>query len=164
MSVMDRFPVPGQTQFFTLRTAQAGGSLLVERITALRAAWAAMVAEQPTICLAMVVLPDHLHAVLRLPPGSKAAAIRWARFRSGFAQAVAPEAPERVWQPDILVQPLRDAGEVNRALAACWDAPVRLGLARSPEDWPYCSLHRDLRQAARRRVPAQGLAVSLRPG
>jgi len=152
MSVMDRFPLPGQTQFFTLRLAQAGSTLLVDRIADLRIAWAAMVAEHPTVCLAMVVLPDHLHAVLTLPPGPRAAANRWQGFRAEFARRVAPKAPEQIWQSDILIQPLRDGVEVNKALAACWNAPVRLGLARVPEDWPYSSLHRDLRVAARRRV------------
>jgi len=152
MSIMHRFPLPGQTQFFTLRLARAGGSLLVDHIEDLRAAWAAMVAEHPTVCVAMVVLPDHLHAVLTLPQGPRAVSARWSQFRRDFAQRVAPEAPETIWQPEILIQPLRDSAEVNRALAACWEAPVRLGLAKHPEDWPYSSLHRDMRIAARRRV------------
>lgn len=151
---MDRFPLPGQTQFFTLRLAQAGSPLLVDRIADLRGAWARMVAELPTVCGAMVVLPDHLHAVLTLPPGPRAASNRWHRLRSLFAQAVRPDAPESLWLPEILTQTLRDGAEVNRALAACWQDPVHHGLVRHPEDWPYSSLHRDLRIAARRRAVA----------
>ncbi|WP_444452383.1 transposase [Rhodobacter capsulatus] len=76
MSIMDRFPLPGQTRFFTLRLARTGSSLLVDHIKDLRAAWAAMVAEHPTVCVAMVVLPDHLHAVLTLPQGPRAVSAR----------------------------------------------------------------------------------------
>ncbi len=154
---MDRFPLPGQTQFFTLRLAQAGGRLLVEQVAALRLAWVAMAARHPTRCLALVVLPDHLHAVLTLPPGPRAATTRWAHLRRDFAARVAPEAPDSIWQPGISKEPLRDAAEVNRAVAACWNAPVRLGLARHPEDWPYSSLHRDMRAAARRAAGAFAL-------
>lgn len=152
MSIMDRFPLPGQTRFFTLRLARGGSRLLVDHIEDLRAAWAAMVADHPTVCGAMVVLPDHLHAVLTLPPGPRAVSVRWAQFRRDFAGRVAPAAPETVWQPEILIEPLPDAAAVNRAMATCWEAPVRLGLAKHPEDWPYSSLHRDLRIAARRRM------------
>ena len=151
MSIMDRFPLAGQTQFFTLRLAQAGGRLLVEQVGALRLAWAAMAARYPTYCLAVVVLPDHLHAVLTLPPGPRAASTRWAQLRRDFAVQVAPEAPASLWQPKIFKEPLHDAAAVERAVSTCWNAPVRLGLARHPEDWPYSSLHRDLRAAARRR-------------
>ena len=145
-----RFPLPGQTQFFTLRLAQAGGRLLIEQVAALRLAWAAMAARYPTRCLALVVLPDHLHAVLTLPPEPRAATTRWAKLRGDFAARVAPEAPDSIWQAGIAKEPLHDAAEVNRAVAACWNAPVRLGLARHPEDWPYSSLHRDMRIAAQR--------------
>lgn len=154
MTLFNRIRIPGQTQFFSLRLAQPGSDRLITEIEALRAAWRATVAEYATVCEAMVVLPDHLHAVLTLPPGPRAASQRWQCFRMNFARAVAPEAPETVWEPEILTQPLRDEEDVNRHLALCWHDPVRHGLVSRPEDWPYSSLHRDMRVAARRRAVA----------
>lgn len=154
MTLFNRIHLPGQTQFFTLRLAQPGTDLLTRHIEALRAAWRATVAELPTVCEGMVVLPDHLHAVLTLPPGPRAAQSRWQRFRGSFARAVAPEAPETVWEPEIVTHPLHDDSELNHYLALCWQDPVHHGLALRPEDWPYSSLHRDMRVAARRRAVA----------
>ena len=151
---MNRLRLPGQTRFFTLHLAAGQGDLLTARIADLRAAWRLTVAELPTRCEAMVVLPDHLHAVLTLPPGPREALTRWRCFRDAFARTVRPDAPQTVWEPEILAQDLRDEAEVNRHLALCWQDPVRHGLVRTPEDWPYSSLHRDLRNAARRRAVA----------
>ena len=150
---MNRLRLPGQTRFFTLHLAAGQGDLLTARIADLREAWRLTVAELPTRCEAMVVLPDHLHAVLTLPPGAQPATARWRRFRTGFAEALG-RAPEEIWAPEILTQPLETEAEINRALALCWHDPVHHGLAPRPEDWPYSSLHRDMRQAARRRAVA----------
>ncbi|WP_394328599.1 REP-associated tyrosine transposase [Rhodobacter xanthinilyticus] len=154
MVALSRIPLPGQTRFFTLRLARGETDLLIREIETLRLAWRATVAAHATRCEAMVVLPDHLHAVLTLPPGPREALTRWRCFRDAFARTVRPDAPQTVWEPEILAQDLRDEAEVNRHLALCWQDPVRHGLVRTPEDWPYSSLHRDLRNAARRRAVA----------
>lgn len=58
-----RLRVPGATYFFTVNLAERGGTALTDRIDLLREAYRLTVAEQPLRCEAMVILPDHIHAV-----------------------------------------------------------------------------------------------------
>ena len=74
--------VPGGTYFFTVNLAQRGGNLLIKDIGLLRAAYASVVKEHPVHCDAMVVLPDHLHAVWTLPPGDADFSVRWKKIKS----------------------------------------------------------------------------------
>lgn len=59
--------VPGGTYFFTVNLLERRRRLLVEHIDALRASFADARMVRPFDVLAIVVLPDHLHCVWRLP-------------------------------------------------------------------------------------------------
>jgi putative transposase len=61
--------VPGGTYFFTLTLVDRRSSALVDHIDALRASFRRARRERPFAIDAVVVLPDHLHAILTLPPG-----------------------------------------------------------------------------------------------
>ena len=63
MSDYRRVHCPGGTFFFTVNLADRGSHLLVERIDDLRVAYASVAAEHPFRTEAIVVMPDHLHAV-----------------------------------------------------------------------------------------------------
>lgn len=58
-----RARVPGGTYFFTVNLADRRSRLLVDRIDDLRAALRHVHSRHPFAIDAMVVLPDHLHAV-----------------------------------------------------------------------------------------------------
>ena len=72
MTSYRRLRLPGATYFFTLCLEDRGSTALVDHVALLRNAYAKTVAELPVICRAMVVLPDHLHAVWTEPAGSVA--------------------------------------------------------------------------------------------
>ena len=55
--------VPGGTFFFTLTLADRNSAALVEHIGALRAAFRVTRSERPFAIDAIVILPDHLHAI-----------------------------------------------------------------------------------------------------
>ena len=59
--------VQGGTYFFTVTPADRRSTILVERIEPLRKAFAVTRQERPFEIDAIVVLPDHLHAILTLP-------------------------------------------------------------------------------------------------
>ena len=61
--------LPGATYFFTVRLQTRGSCLLTDHIESLRYAYAKAVQEFPVTCHAMVILPDHLHAVWTEPSG-----------------------------------------------------------------------------------------------
>lgn len=107
MSNYRRAAVPGATYFFTVALADRRSRVLVDHADALRAAFVATVREHPVEVDAMVVLPDHLHAVWRLPEGDPDFPLRWRKLKSRFARSVgaagrAGESPTgRAW-PFIL--------------------------------------------------------------
>ena len=87
MSNFRRVWVPGCTYFFTVNLLERRRSLLVEYVDLLRGAFRAARAAQPFHLLAIVVLPDHLHCVWRLPAGDTDNANRWAQMKTCFTAA-----------------------------------------------------------------------------
>ena len=61
--------VPGGCWFFTVNLLERRKTLLVDHIDALRAVVAKTRERYPFVIDAVVVLPDHIHAVWTLPPG-----------------------------------------------------------------------------------------------
>ena len=64
-----RLRLLGGTYFFTVCLEDRASAALTEHIDQLRFAYTKTVAEMPVTCRAMVVLPDHLHAIWTLPEG-----------------------------------------------------------------------------------------------
>jgi len=67
--------------------------LLVDHITALREAVAATRRTHGFEICAFVVLPDHLQAVLKLPPGDSDFSTRWRLIKSRFARGLPKDEP-----------------------------------------------------------------------
>jgi putative transposase len=86
MSNYRRAKVPGGTYFFTVNLLGRHRRLLVEHIGDLRAAFRAARIARPFEVIAIVVLPDHLHCVWRLPAGDADNANRWAQIKGGFSR------------------------------------------------------------------------------
>ncbi len=53
------------------------------------------------------------------------------------------EAP--VWQRRFWEHTIRDEQDYRNHMAYCWRNPVKHGLVDRPTDWPYSSIHRDIR-------------------
>ncbi|WP_449240203.1 REP-associated tyrosine transposase [Botrimarina colliarenosi] len=85
-----RVTVPGGTFFFTLVTDQRR-PLLTGRSArvALRQAFEEERARRPFVVDAIVLLPDHLHAVWTLPPWDADFSTRWRRIKSLFTSRFA---------------------------------------------------------------------------
>lgn len=158
MSNYRRARVPGGTFFFTVALEGRDSTLLVDRIDLLRGAFARMKAEAPVVCHAMVILPDHLHALWTLPPGDSAFPERWRRLKHRFTCGLAPdERPVRlrasllrrreagIWQRRYWEHRIGSAADFQAHLDYCRGDPVRHGLVARAQDWAYSSLHRDLR-------------------
>jgi putative transposase len=80
--------VPGGCRFFTVNQLDRGRRLLTDHVGALRQATRITQARHPFTIDAMVVLPDHIHAVWTLPPGDADFSLRWRLIKISFAQAV----------------------------------------------------------------------------
>ena len=97
----------------------------MERIEDLRAAYAATVRERPVRCRAMVVLPDHLHAVWTLPEGDDDYVMRWMLLKRRFSYAVGAGARSEskrrkrekgVWQRRYWEHVVRDEADLERCV------------------------------------------------
>lgn len=64
-----RVDVAGGTYFFTVNLAERKRTLLVDYVDVLRSVIREVKAKHPFPIDAMVILPDHLHAVWTLPVG-----------------------------------------------------------------------------------------------
>ena len=145
--------LPPSTWFFTVSLAQPGGQLLTRHIGALREAYRRTAATRPILCEAMVVLPDRIHALWTLPDGDHAA--RWRLIKARFTLLIGrgeegPVALPReaaVWQRGVQQHLVQDAAEKAALRRICLQAPVSLGLVKRVEEWPFSTLHRDLRAA-----------------
>jgi putative transposase len=88
MTAYRRNVVPGATYFFTVTLADRRRALLTEHIEALRAAFRETRLRHPFVIEAIVVLPDHLHAIWTLPEGDGDFAMRWSSIKANFSRAL----------------------------------------------------------------------------
>ena len=147
--------VPGGCWFFTVNLLERRRTLLADRIDALRDAVRRTRDRHPFAIDAMVVLPDHLHAVWTLPPGDADFSLRWRLIKSRFARAVPMQerlsevrkarGERGIWQRRFWEHLIRDQADYARHVEYCYINPVKHGLVSRVCDWPHSSFHRDVR-------------------
>ena len=76
----------GGTYFFTVNLAEWRSDLLVRHIDDLRADIKSVKDSHPFAILAMVVRPEYMHAIWRLPPGDADYSMRWSLIKAGFSR------------------------------------------------------------------------------
>ena len=149
--------LPGGTFFFTVTLADRHSRLLVDYIGRLRNAFRAARLERPFTIEAIVILPEHLHAILTLPSGDADFAGRWRRIKGHFASAlldVSVELPRRpngelaLWQRRFWEHTIGDEIDFTRHVDYIHFNPVKHALVRRVADWPHSSFHRFVRQGA----------------
>jgi putative transposase len=84
-----RYYQPGGTYFFTVVTEQRQ-PLLIEHIDRLRSAFRHGMKRYPFIIEGIVVLPDHLHTLWRLPEGDDNFSVRWMVIKRKFSAGLDP--------------------------------------------------------------------------
>ena len=148
--------LPGGCWFFTVNLLERKRTLLLDHIEALRDAVARTRRKYPFEIDALVVLPDHMHAVLTLPPDDADFSIRWRLIKTRFAKglpknerlsAVRKKRGERgIWQRRFWEHLIRNEADYARHVEYCYINPVRHGLVTRARDWPHSSFHRDVRR------------------
>jgi len=150
---MVRYPpdfTPGATYFFTATLHDRRATTLVDHIDLLIEAIAATRERRPFRCLALVVLPDHLHAIWRLPEGDADYPGRWRSIKSGFVRRLrkagsAPSSdvqrPARIWQSRYWEHRIRDGRDLEAHVDYVHYNPVKHGHASAPEAWPHSTVH-----------------------
>jgi putative transposase len=131
-------------------------TLLTEYIGLLRDAFRAVKKAHPFDIDAMVVLPDHLHAIWTLPQGDHDFSLRWRQIKAAFSVALDKEErisrsrarkQERgIWQRRFWEHVIRDEPDFERHVDYIHHNPVKHGYVPRVMDWPYSSFHRYVRQ------------------
>lgn len=143
-----RLYVPGGAYFFTVNLLDRSDDLLVRHIGALRRAWRDTRRALPFETLAVVVLPDHLHCMWRLPEDDHDFSIRWKRLKARFSRLI-PRAADAaatlrrgergVWQRRFWEHAIRDDDDYAAHVDYIHFNPVKHGYVSDPGDWRYSS-------------------------
>jgi len=112
-------------------------SLLVESIDVLRKVVGLVKEWHPFIIDAMVILPEHLHAVWILPPGDADYSGRWMLIKTGCSQHIAQggcrsasrvsKGKRGIWQRRYGEHFIRDEGDISRPVEYSHCNPVKHG-------------------------------------
>src|SRR3977135_1929188 len=155
MTTYRRNFVPGGRYFFPASMAARRQRLLTEHIGVLRAAFRDTRAAHPFAVEAIVVLPEHLHAVWTLPEGDADFAVRWRLIKSAFSRALpggeyvsrsrAAKGERGIWQRRYWERTLRDEDDFARHVDYIHFNPVKHGHVGRAADWEYSSFHRSVR-------------------
>jgi putative transposase len=147
--------VPGASFFYTVNLADRRSRLLVECVGLLRSAFRDTRAKHPFKIEAIVILPDHLHAIWTLPQGDANFDVRWRHIKSAFSRGLPRREPvsmsraakgERgIWQRRYWEHTLRNEEDLTRHVEYIHFNPVKHGYVSRVMDWPYSSFHRFVR-------------------
>jgi putative transposase len=146
--------VPGGMFFFTVTLDDRRSSTLVDHVASLRAAFRKTRVEQPFVVDAVVILPDHLHVIMTLPPGDSDFSDRWRRIKGRFTRSIVaagapisrdPRGEYSLWQKRFWEHTIRDDRDLERCANYIHFNPVKHRLVASPTDWPFSSVHRYVR-------------------
>lgn len=145
-----RLFVPGGTYFFTLNLADRRRDLLVRYIHDFRQSWRDTVRRWPFETVAAVILPDHVHMIIALPPGDHDFPVRLRTLKSGFTRRL-PESEKRsgrkgergIWQQRYWEHAVRDEADLEALVSYLHFNPVKHGYVTTSEEWPYSTFHRN---------------------
>ncbi len=112
----------------------------------LREAFRKVKAARPFQIEAVVILPDHLHCLWRLPEGDDDYSGRWREIKKAasrhIASAINARGERQVWQRRFWEHAIRDEADWQRRMDYIHYNPVKHGLATRPADWPWSSFAR----------------------
>jgi putative transposase len=147
--------VPGGSYFFTVNLADRQSALLTDNIASLRSAFRYARGRHLFTIDAIVVLPDHLHAIWTLPEGDADYSLRWRLIKSAFSRILpsgerlstsrSRKAERGIWQRRYWEHTLRDETDVARHMDYIHFNPVKHGYVARVRDWPHSSFHRMVR-------------------
>jgi len=157
MSDYRRCYVPGGSYFFTVVTERRAAILANDRARdCLRDAIRHCQQQLPFRVDALVILPDHIHAIWTLPPDDCDYSKRWGVIKKYFTEhwlalggaeqsVTASRLRYRrrgIWQRRFWEHALRDEPDYQNHLDYLHFNPVKHGLVKNVRDWLYSSFRR----------------------
>lgn len=150
-----RSVVAGATWFFTVNLADRQQDHLTRHIDTLRQVIRQTRSRHPFDIVAMVVLPDHLHAIWTLPEGDADYPLRWSLIKSTFSRSLpktefirdsrVSKRERGIWQRRYWEHQIRDEADLQAHVDYIHFNPVKHGYVNTVIEWPYSSFHRYVR-------------------
>ena len=145
----------GGCYFFTVNLLNRRSALLVEHVALLRNVVLWVKARHPFTINAMVLLPDHIHALWTLPGGDADFAKRWMLIKSRFSLCInnddtvsvsrRKKGERGIWQRRYWEHLIRNEKDYLHHVEYIYYNPVKHGHVKNAIEWPYSSLHRDIK-------------------
>lgn len=142
----------GATYFFTVNLADRSQALLVDNYQLLKEAIRIVKYRHPFQIDAMVVLPEHLHAIWTLPLDDADFSNRWRLIKSGFSRQLPKneyrsdsresKAERGIWQRRFWEHQIRNQQDYNQHVDYIHYNPVKHGYVAKPSDWQHSSIHK----------------------
>ncbi|MFA6010227.1 MAG: transposase [Desulfobacteraceae bacterium] len=146
-----RIRMEGGTYFFTVVIANRRLDQLVRHIDLIKKSLREEKEQTPFVTLGFVVLPDHIHALWRLPEGDTDYSNRWRRIKARFSKFLPPDESvsmsrkskgERgIWQRRFWEHAIQNDKDLHRHLDYIHYNPVKHGLVKHAADWPHSTFH-----------------------
>ncbi len=153
MSNYRRNKQSGATYFFTLCLQDRKSHLLIDYINALRIAYRKIQDKKPFTTEAMVILPDHIHALWTMPIDDDDYANRIRLFKSYFTRQLPQELKQTdnknrqkhnqtsIWQLRYWEHTIRDEDDFNNHIDYIHYNPVKHRYVKNVKDWEYSTFH-----------------------
>jgi len=146
-----RSDVKGGTYFFTVNLADRKNTLLVDEVNKLKMVINQVKNNHPFKLDALVILPDHLHAIMTLPVNDNNYAKRWMLIKSGFSRLIPKherinksrikKGERGIWQRRYWEHLIRDEDDYEKHVNYIHYNPVKHGYVEKAIDWPYSTIH-----------------------
>ena len=150
-----RLYVPGAVYFFTVVTYRRQPLFAdPHNVELLRDAFCQVKQQYPFTIDAIVVLPDHIHALWSLPDGDADYSGRWRRIKTYFSRRCQPrydlpvansrlqKGEKGVWQRRFWEHKIRDERDFHNHVAYIHHNPVKHGFVAHPAEWAYSTYRR----------------------
>jgi len=101
--------------------------------------------KRPFFLNAIVILPDHLHCLWRLPDSDVDYSTRWRLIKRYFSIEMNTNVNQRgekeVWQRRFWEHTIRNEEDWKKHMDYIHYNPVKHGLVAAAKDWPHTSFH-----------------------
>ena len=136
-----RLRLAGASYFFTVVTHRRRPIFAEpEAVDALRTAFRTVRARHHFEITAIVVLPDHIHAIWTLPGSDANYPTRWRLIKAETSRLLHRHGTKgQIWQARYWEHCLRDERDLRNHLDYIHYNPVKHGLAMAAADWPWSS-------------------------
>ena len=146
--------IAGATYFFTVTLRDRRATYLVDYIADLRAAFRVAKQQQSFEIIAIAIMPEHLHALIRMADDDANYAKLWRTVKGNFTQQLLQQGVPlqrnargeyNLWQRRFWEHTIRDDRDLQTHVDYIHFNPVKHGLVKFVAQWPYSSFHRYVR-------------------